>query len=381
MKDKEITHHNSISQGKLEDFELRELKLFLVLMADVKKESLEYNYNSIDIKKFINMGDQSYKAFEKIISNLQKRRILIFENEDQYNAYNIFSILRFNKKEKYIIVKYNEEFFPLISDFKKNFCKYKLKYIEPLTSKYSIMFYMLCKSNEFRKEFTLSVNEINEKIGKVIRSNNLEKIVLIPTIQEINQYTDINIEVIKERNGLKNKISGYKFIVSKKIIKVSNLLEKAIKKAKRNIYINKSKMLNDESIQILLSEISENDLINGLNYAYIKINKEFKTLGYLKKVILSIDETIETSNEIEMLENKEVEQKENKELKENVILVEEEQENNLIEILKRNEEQLIEYLVNVEKSDIGTLLLLKKKSKMIYENTLKRAYNKIKKEL
>ena len=82
-----------------------------------------------------------------------------------------------------------------------------------------------------------------------------------------------------------------------------------------------------------------------------------------------------------MLENKEVEQKENKELKENVILVEEEQENNLIEILKRNEEQLIEYLVNVEKSDIGTLLLLKKKSKMIYENTLKRAYNKIKKEL
>lgn len=377
MRDKEISHHNSISQGKLEDFELRELKLFLALMADVKKESLEYNYNSIDIKKFINMGDQSYKAFEKIISNLQKRRILIFENEDQYNAYNIFSILRFNKKEKYIIVKYNEEFFPLISDFKKNFCKYKLKYIEPLTSKYSIMFYMLCKSNEFRKEFTLSVNEINEKIGKVIRSNNLERRVLDPTIEEINRYTDINIEIIKERNGLKNKISGYKFIVFKKIIEVSEELEKAVKKAKKNIYINKSKILNNESIQILLSEISEQDLIKGLDYAYKKVNKEFKTLEYLKKIILSTDKIIEIDNKIQILETKKIEKTEYKEeLKENVIIL----ENSLSNILEENEDKLIEYLVEVEKTDKGTLLSLKKKSKMIYENTLKRAYEKIKKE-
>ncbi|WP_047395542.1 replication initiation protein [Cetobacterium sp. ZOR0034] len=380
MRDREISHHNSISQGKLEDFELRELKLFLALMSDVEKNKSYYEYSHLDIKKFIGMGDQSLKSFSSIIKKLQKRVLIVSTPEKEIN-YSIFTILVFNHKNKTVEVEYSPRFFPLISDFKGNFCKYKLKYIEPLTSKYSVLFYMLFKSNQFKKDFSMSIEEINFKIGKSFRSDNLERRVLEPTIEEINKYTDINIEVIKERNGLKNKISGYKFIVSKKIIKVSNLLEKAIKKAKRNIYINKSKMLNDESIQILLSEISENDLINGLNYAYIKINKEFKTLGYLKKVILSIDETIETSNEIEMLENKEVEQKENKELKENVILVEEEQENNLIEILKRNEEQLIEYLVNVEKSDIGTLLLLKKKSKMIYENTLKRAYNKIKKEL
>ncbi|MGL5411091.1 replication initiation protein [Cetobacterium sp.] len=381
MRDREISHHNSISQGKLEDFELRELKLFLALMSDVEKNKSYYEYSHLDIKKFIGMGDQSLKSFSSIIKKLQKRVLIVSTPEKEIN-YSIFTILVFNHKNKTVEVEYSPRFFPLISDFKGNFCKYKLKYIEPLTSKYSVLFYMLFKSNQFKKDFSMSIEEINFKIGKSFRSDNLERRVLEPTIEEINKYTDINIEVIKERNGLKNKISGYKFIVSKKIIEVSDLLEKAVKKAKKNIYINKSKILNDESIQILLSEISEQDLIKGLNYAYTKINREFKALEYLKKVILSIDETIEISNEIEILENKEIEQEEYyKELKENVVLVEEEQENNLSEIVKENEDQLIEYLVKVEKTDIGTLHSLKKKSKMIYENTLKRAYNKIKKEL
>lgn len=56
------------------------------------------------------------------------------------------------------------------------------------------------------------------------------------SIEEINKHTDINIEIIKECNGLKNKISGYKFIVSKKIIEVLELLEKAVKKAKKNYF-------------------------------------------------------------------------------------------------------------------------------------------------
>lgn len=374
MKDKEITHHNSISQGKLEDFELRELKLFLALMSDVSKNKNYYEYSHLDIKKFIGMGDQSLKSFSNIIKKLQKRVLVVSTPEKEIN-YSIFTILVFNHKNKTVEIEYSPRFFPLISDFKGNFCKYKLKYIEPLTSKYSILFYMLFKSNQFKKDFSMSIEEINFKIGKSFRCDNLERRVLEPTVEEINKYTDINIEVIKERNGLKNKISGYKFIISRKIIEVSESLQKAVKKAKKNIYISKSKVLNDESIQILLSEISEHDLINGLNYAYTKVNREFKALEYLKKVILSGDEVIETNNEIEKLENKK------EESKENIIILEEKQENNLFDILKENEDKLIDYLVNVEKTDKGTLLSLKKRSKMIYENTLKKAYEKIKKEL
>ena len=51
MRDKEISHHNSISQGKLEDFELRELKLFLALMSDVEKNKSYYEYSHLDIKR------------------------------------------------------------------------------------------------------------------------------------------------------------------------------------------------------------------------------------------------------------------------------------------------------------------------------------------
>lgn len=381
MREKEIRHHNSISYGKLEEFELRELKLFLALMTEVKKDVLVYTYNSVDVKQFINMGDQSYKAFEKIISNLQKRRIVIFENENKYTAYNIISLLKLDKKEKSILVKYNQDFFPLINDFNNNFCKYKLKNIEPLKSKYSIIFYMLSKANLFKKKYFLSVEEVREKIGQKIRINNLDARVFEPMIEEINRFTDINLAIEKEYTNTvgrgRSTLVGYTFVVNKKIIEVSEELKKAVTKAKKNIYILKSKVLNKETIQILLDEVSEEELISGLNFAYKKINKDFTKLEYLKKVILSNDNIL-IKDEIEILEKE-------KEIKildisniENAVILDKEE--TFKEEILEMEETLIEYLVKTENVNKETLISLKKKSSQIYENTLLRAYKEIKKE-
>ena len=376
MKEKEIRHHNSISQGKLEYFELRELKLFLALMSDVKKETLTYDYNSINIKQFINMGDQSYTAFEKIISNLQKRRILIFESEDKYKAYSIFSLLEFNKKEKCITVEYNHKFFPLIGEFQDNFCKYKLKYIEPLKSKYSVIFYMLSKANLFKKKYYLSVDEIREKIGRKIRIDNLDIRVFEPMIEEINKFTDINLTIEKEYTNTRGKgrksLVGYTFIVSKKIFTISDELKKAMVKAKKNIYINKSKTLNNQTIQILLDDIQETNLINGLNFAYKKINKDFTKLEYLKRVIISAEN--KEDEEIELIEP----EHKNDIFSKNEII---KAIDNNLKITKQMEEEVIKYLIKNNNMTEQFLKNTKIKSKGVYDNIIKGNLQKIKNDL
>lgn len=382
MKQQDVIHRNALAEGIFEKFELRELKLFLALIANVNKNSLEYFLDAREIKRFIGMDTDSYKIFEKCILNIQSRKIFIPIDKDRYESYSIFSVLKFDKKEKTIKIIYNPFFFPFLVDFDGNFCKYKLRNIKDLTSKYSILFYMLCKSRQFKKEFILSVNEINLKIGKVIRSNNLDKIVLTPVVEEINKYTDLNIEITKNYEVSKKgrSISGYKFNISKKIIEISSELKKAFNKAKKNIFISKSKVLNDESIQILLDEISEVDLINGLNFAYKKVNKDFSKLEYLKKVILSAnkEELMESvdefnkSNEIKLVEEK---------IKPKIVMESTKeyiQVQNNLELTEEEENKALEYLVNIEGHNEEFLISMKNKSKGIYHNTLKNGLKNMK---
>lgn len=340
MENKKVIHHNSLANGKFEDFELRELKLFLSLLSEIKEENKQYNYNAKNIKTFI-MGNKSYEDFELIIRRLQKRVILIRENSNKYETYNIFSVLRFDKLKKEVKVHYNPEFFPLISNFKNNFCKYKLKYIQPLSSKYSIMFYMMCKANQFKKKFTLTKEEMDLKIGKNLRSNNLDKLVINPILNEINSHTDIKIEIIKKFNNSfqikgRPKLIGYTFKISHKEIKLSKRLLSAIEKANNNKYILDSKVLNKTTINILLEEIEEEELIAGLLYSSKCIDKKFSKLQYLKTVILK-----------------------NKNF----------QKNNL-EISKQCENKIIEYLLH-EGVNKSSLDYIKKNNKLVYYNILK----------
>lgn len=367
LKDKEVKHHNNISHGQLKNFELRELKLFFSLMTDIENEKLEYHYSAKNIKKFINMGDQSYKAFEKIIGNLQERRILIPVNDTTYESYSIFSVLRFDKLEKTIDVEYNHRFFPFISNLKKNFCKYKLKNIENLSSKYSIILYIRGKAELFKEKFYISFDEILQISQKnKYQPGTVDKYILNPAVEEINAYTDLNISVEKmyqaQQRG-RSKLVGYTFHVSKKEIPVSLDLQDAVNKAKKNIYISKSKVLNENTIQILLDDISEEDLILGLKYAYTKINKEFNTLEYLKKVIISKNE----ENVVEeIVAIKEVEIKEDED-KIDIM----EKFNSLDEYDRlKVEEKALKSLCSVENVDILEMLEIKEKSPKKYWSNL-----------
>lgn len=361
MKNKEVCHHNSISYGHLENFELRELKLFLALLVDVKEEKLEYNYSSKEIKKFIHMGRDTYKVFEKVIGELQRRRIIIPIDNNIYETYNIFSKLKFNNKTQEVDVVYNPLFFPFISNLKNNFCKYKLKNIENLSSKYSIIFYIRGKADLFKGKFCLSFDEVLKICGAKYTASKIDLRVLNPAIEEINKFTDLSISVEKmyqaQQRG-RSKLVGYTFNISKKELPISLDLQDAINKAKKNIYISKSKVLNENTIQILLDDISEEDLISGLKYAYTKINKEFNTLEYLKKVIISKNE----ENVVEEIAAvKEVE------IKEDII----EKFNSLDEYDKlKIEERALKSLCSVENVDILEMLEIKEKSPKKYWSNL-----------
>lgn len=310
-----VVHQNKLSYGKFEEFELRELKLLLKFIAEYSKTSENKLFlEAREIKRFINMDRKSYSEFETLVRKLGKREVLIKDpTKNRYVVYHIFSKLDFDLDNKTVELSYAPDFIPLITNLEKNFCKYDLENIENLKSKYSLMFYIRAKAEMFKGKFYMSVEELGNLYGKKYTKyiENLDKKVVIPMLKEINEHTDILISSEKEyepQERGRSKVKGYLFRIEKKKLLISSEIEKAVEKVKKNIFILKSKILNEETIQILLSEFGETRLIAGLNYAYKTINKDFNTLEYLKKVIYQ-NEELETDD----LETIVLEEKNNKE--------------------------------------------------------------------
>lgn len=311
LKKDVVIHQNKLSYGKFEEFELRELKLLLKFIAEYSKTSENKIFlNAKEIKNFINMDRKSYSEFETLVRKLGKREVLIKDpTKNRYVVYHIFSKLDFDLDNKTVELSYAPDFIPLITNLEKNFCKYDLENIENLKSKYSLMFYIRAKAEMFKGKFYMSVEELGNLYGKKYTKyiENLDKKVVIPMLKEINEHTDILISSEKEyepQERGRSKVKGYLFRIEKKKLLISSEIEKAVEKVKKNIFILKSKILNEETIQILLSEFGETRLIAGLNYAYKIINKDFNTLEYFKKVIYQNEEYSMENLETIVLEEK-----------------------------------------------------------------------------
>lgn len=310
LKKDVVIHQNKLSYGKFEEFELRELKLLLKFIAEYSKTSENKLFlEAREIKRFINMDRKSYSEFETLVRKLGKREVLIKDpTKNRYVVYHIFSKLDFDLDNKTVELSYAPDFIPLITNLEKNFCKYDLENIENLKSKYSLMFYIRAKAEMFKGKFYMSVGELGSLYGKkYIQNRTFDEKVIIPMLKEINEHTDILISSEKEyepQERGRSKVKGYLFRIEKKKLLISSEIEKAVEKVKKNIYISKSKILNEETIQMLLNEFGEIRLIAGLNYAYKTINKDFNTLEYLKKVIYQNEEEPMDNLETIVLEEK-----------------------------------------------------------------------------
>lgn len=358
-----VIHQNKLSYGKFEEFELRELKLLLKLIAEYSKDPQPKVFlEAKDIKRFVNMERDNYSVFETLIRRLGKREILIKDPEkNRYVVYHIFSKLYFDLDNKVVELSYTPDFLPLISNLEKNFCKYDLENIEKLKSKYSILFYIRAKAEMFKKKFYLSFDDISSLYGKKYTSytENIDKKIIFPMLKEINEHTDIVISTEKEYEAQqrgRSKVKGYIFKIDKKTLTVSPELEKAIAKAKRNIYIAKSKTLNDGTVQILLGTMSEDQLIAGLNRAYEVINKDFIALKYLQKVIEQAEVTEKSIKDSKVGEP--TEKKKEKEIPK------------VSDEILEMEIEIISYAVNKMSIDKGFFETMKRNNNMLYKLTL-----------
>ena len=206
-----------VKDNRLIDFKgrmsLNELKLFCLVVADVREQQEnQFEEYRIDVSVLAQRTDSKdfYNYISEIALNLEKKRILL-EGKDKRGKYRTVlrlinkPVIREDSKELELYI--DKDLIPYILDLKKHFTTYEISNILSLNSAYSIRIYELLKQKQYRGYRNIKVDKLRDYLGikeeEYNRFYDFEKRILKVAKEEINEYTDINIDYEKIKKGRK----------------------------------------------------------------------------------------------------------------------------------------------------------------------------------
>ncbi|MGL6024288.1 MAG: replication initiation protein, partial [Cetobacterium sp.] len=290
---------NSVAFGK---FKEKELDLFFSIcfkVRDIGTKKVELSFS--ELKKLSNYSNRNLNRFIKDLSNTYDKmlglNIKIMHSELSFTKFNLFSEYTVNAEEKTITIQVHEKFEYILNKMLKegNYTKFELIEFVNLKSAYSKNMFKLLKQWETKKERKFDIYEFRNilDVPPKYRMSEIDKKILTPIIQELGQlFSNLKFEKIKTgRNvtGLNFSWSNTKLNSKLKnseiidIVEISDKVNKTLEKAKKNRFI--APLLTIDNIEILVQMFQEKDLIKGLNWSYIEIKQEIKSLNYLIKSI------------------------------------------------------------------------------------------------
>lgn len=196
---------------------LNEQKIILYAVSKLDREKDNFNILSLNVKEFTELlgtNTDRYSEIRDIVRNLRKREVIIDAKEGEIITGWLSSI---QNKRGVIELEFSQKLIPYLLQLKERFTSYELKNILYLKNKYSIRIYELLKQYKNMSSNTRKFDLIEFKHILMLeeeqytRFYDFERFVLKPSMEEINKFTDINIQYEKITKG--RKIVGIRYIV------------------------------------------------------------------------------------------------------------------------------------------------------------------------
>ena len=220
-----VVHHNNLTESIFSFNEL-ELNTFIVLIYKLRNGNRKAIFDIQDIKSLINSQNRSLKRFESIVNNLFNTTINI-KTDTGYKLKHFFEELEFNSAERTISIEVKKEFEWLVYDLKEKFTKYYLNEFIELKGAQSKRLFQLLKQYESIGKRTIDMESLKKWLGaeSYKRMYDFEKRVLLPSVENINNNTSVNISYEKIKEGRTIKYIEFKIIKNKTTL--CNKIDKA----------------------------------------------------------------------------------------------------------------------------------------------------------
>lgn len=284
------------AQTKPANLPIKAQRLFLAVLANINpndKEQYSFIINGKDIAALANLPanvvGQQLQEIHESADKLRQYTLSIQEDDGNELRVGLISSTKYFKGSRAIKVNIDPALMPYLREMKTKFAisysaggpmKFKSEYSICL---YDMMMYYLAEGKHY---FTLEETRkmFNIEDGKVLRTATLNQRVINKAISDINEYTNITVDV-EQHKAPDRKIVGYTFYVKAKenTPNVINHEEEENKQFFQKL-ISHPYFFNKVSLIKLIDEYGIKSVKNNFEYTLKKKPQNFA--GYLRSAVV-----------------------------------------------------------------------------------------------
>jgi len=230
MKNGLVVKDNALINASY-NLELTEQRLIMLAIINARESGQgitadsKLEIHASDYAKLFNVSlDASYKALREAVNNLFNRQ---FSYTAEYKRTGKIGVVRSRWVSRIFYVDdlalleitFAPDVVPLVTRLEEHFTSYQAKQVAHLTSKYAVRLYeLLIAWREAGKVPPIEISEFRNRLGllddEYTAMHNFKKRVLEPSIQQINEHTDITVSYEQHKKG--RTISGFSFRLKQK---------------------------------------------------------------------------------------------------------------------------------------------------------------------
>lgn len=215
-----VVKHNDLIQKVSYNLTATEQKLIIYTISKIKPTDKELDKIEIRVDDFCSICgiDKTYfySEFKEIIDNLDNKSYWV-QTDKKLFKFRWFSEAEYINGEGKVKVLLNTNLKQYLIDLKEHFTEYELYNILALRSKHAIRLFELFKSYSYQNYISFEIDNLKHLLYLEDNYKNfahLKKYVLDKAIEEINEYTELEVEYKTITKG--RKVIEIAFHIKKK---------------------------------------------------------------------------------------------------------------------------------------------------------------------
>lgn len=207
-----VAKRDDMVQKGRQQLSVREQRCILYAISKIKPSDevfQEYSFSISDFYALCGLESESYTELKAILMGLKQKSWWAETSPGIESTISWFNKVRTNKREGRVTIRFDDDMMPYLLQLTKQnafYTSYNLHYVLPMSSQYSPRLYEILKSyQKNNREWFFELDDLKKLLDcqSYERWPDFRRRALEPAVEEINQYTDINIAWDVEKEGKK----------------------------------------------------------------------------------------------------------------------------------------------------------------------------------